>query len=107
MAFSVFQTATGTLKKMTTDAYGDESVDSTLSVNVDPVFGFKRVYSDEDEEITGQSTIITADSLESFFEQTHRNWVLSFNSKDFQVEKATPFYTIGTDNLEHIELVLR
>lgn len=107
MAFNIFQTATGTLKKITTDYAGDETVSASYSVSLDPVFGYKRVYTDDNEEITGMSTIITSDSLEDDFDLTHRNWKIEYNGKDYQIESPVPFYTRGTNNLEHVEVILR
>jgi len=107
MAFSIFQTATGTLKKITTDYTGDETVSGSFSVNVDPVFGYKRVHTDENEEITGLKTVITSDSLEDDFDFTHRNWKIEYQGKDYQIESPVPFYTVGSNKLEHVEVVLR
>jgi len=107
MEFEQFQTATATLKKITTDYTGDETVSATYSVNIDPVFGWKRVFTDDSEVIEGQSTIMTSDTLEADFDFTHRKWKLEYNNHEYQIERPIPFYTIGTQTLEHIEVVLR
>lgn len=106
MAFSVFQTETATLKKITLDGFGDPSSVS-YTVEVDPVFGNKRTYTNEGEEITGHSTLITSPTLQTDFDLNHNRWNLLYKGREYNVERYVPFYTIGTNNLEHIELVLR
>lgn len=105
-AFKAFQTETATLKKITTDGAGDETVAASYSVNIDPVFGFQRVHTKENEEITGQSTIITSSSLEDDFDLTHRKWKLEFNGHEYNIKQPMPFYEVGTNNLQHIEVTL-
>lgn len=107
MNFADYQTESATVSKITTDGFGDETVASSFSVDIDPVFAFKRVFTSEHEEITGQSTIITSTSLKSNFDLTHEKWKLTYNGRDYQVEQPTPYYTPGTDRLEFIEVVLR
>lgn len=107
MAFSIFQTATATLNKITTDGFGDESVSASLSVEIDPTFGFKRMFNNNGEVVDGVSTIITGSGLQDFYDETHNKWSLTYNGKDWQVEQPVPFYKIGTDVLEHIEVALR
>jgi hypothetical protein len=107
MEFNAFQTESGTLKKIGTDFGGDETVISSHNVSVDPVFGFKRITTRENEEITGLRTIITSPTLENDYDLSHRNWKLEYKGTDYQIEQPVPFYTIGTNNLEHIEVILR
>lgn len=104
--FKAFQTETATLKKVTTDGSGDETVSESFTVNIDPVFGFNRIHTKENEEITGQSTIITSSSLESDFDLTHRQWKLEFNGHEYDVKQPMPLYEVGTNNLQHIEVTL-
>ena len=106
MTFTDFQSESATVRKIGTDRYGDESTLDTFTVEIDPVFGFKRVFSKENEEITGRSTIITATNLQSKFDLTHTNWKLDYNGRTHNIEQVTPFYTIGTTRLEFLELVL-
>lgn len=104
MSFTAFQTTTATMKKIETDGFGDESETLTFSVDIDPVLGKKRVFTRDQEEITGLSTVISPhDSIDL----THENWRLEYNGRDYQVEQMVPFCTIGTNTLEHIEVVLR
>lgn len=105
MRFSDFQTETATLEKIETDAYGDPSVADSFEVEVDPVFGYKRIHTGEGEEITGRSTIITG--MGDGFDPTHRNWRLAFRGKEWQVEEAVPFYPAGSNELDFVELTMR
>lgn len=104
--FSVFQTATATMKRIEIDGAGDESVADSFTVDIDPVFGWTRIHTSENEEITGRSTVITADDLQTKFDTTHRKWKLEYDGHEYQVKSPVPFYTTGTDNLEHIEITL-
>lgn len=105
--FSRFQSATGTLKKIDNDAYGDETVTASYAVFVDPDFSNKRVFTEENEEITGQSTIITSDTLADDFDVTHKKWKLEFKSYEYQVRQFTPRYDLNGNNiLEHLEVTL-
>lgn len=106
MAFNVFQTESGTLKKITTDDFGDES-SVNYTVKIDPVFGNKRAYTNQGEEISGHSTIITSPTLQQDFDLTHKRWDLEYKGKTYTIERYTPYYAIGSNKLEHIELVLR
>lgn len=104
MGFNAFQTATATLKKITKDGFGDETVASSFTVEIDPVLGKRRVYTMENEEITGRTTIISPhDSIDV----SHDRWDLEYDGRNYQIEQLTPFYTIGTNTLEHVEAVLR
>lgn len=102
--FTQFQTATATMKKITKNGFGDETVSLSFTVEIDPVLGKRRVYTKENEEITGRTTIITPhDSIDV----SHERWDLEYDGRDYQIEQLTPFYTIGTNELEHVECVLR
>lgn len=104
MAFKIFQTESATIKLMSTDGYGTETVSNSFAVEIDPVLGYKRVFTNDGEEITGIKTIITAtDDIDL----TERNYVLEFNGRDYQVEQMVPFYSIGGNTLEHVEVILR
>lgn len=104
MSFSEFQTDTATMKKITTDGAGDETVASSFTVDIDPVFGFQRVYTQDDVAVTGRSTVISPhDSIDV----THNNWKITYNGTDYDVEELTPFYRIGTDTLESVQVILR
>lgn len=107
MKFTDFQSATGTLKKTSMDGYGNPSVDDSLSVEIDPTFGWTRTFTRYGEAVEGQTTIITGTGLQAFYDESHFGYVLTYNGKDWQVENPVPFYKIGTDTLEHLEVVLR
>jgi hypothetical protein len=107
MEFNVFQTASGTLKKVTTDGNGDETVSNSYGVNLDPVFGFKDTFDSNGNNVRGMKTILTSVSLEDDFDFTHYKWKLEYNGKDYDIMSPVPFYTIGTNDLEHIEVMLR
>lgn len=103
MSFSVFQTATATLKEMTTDGYGKETVASSFSVDIDPVLGYKRTFSTDGEEIVGVQTIISP----NVNIDVTKVYKLDYNGRTYQVERMIPFYSIGGNVLEHVEVVLR
>lgn len=104
MAFEVFNTTTATMKKITTDGYGDQTVASSFTVEIDPVLGKKNRFDDEGEIYTGLQTIITAhDSIDV----THDKWQLEYNGRNYQIEEMLPMYSIGGNVLEHVEVVLR
>ncbi len=105
-SFKIFQTATATLKKFTTDVYGDETVSNSWTVDIDPTFGYKRVFTIEGEEVTGQETIITADNLGSIWDETHYKWKLTYQGKDYIIKNPVPFKQTNTGNLEHVEVLL-
>lgn len=104
--FTAFQTETATLKKITLDGAQDETVANSYTVNIDPVFGFQRTHSTENEDIRGRSTILTSDSLEADFDLTHRRWKLEYNGHEYNIKEPTPIYAIGTNNLQHVEVTL-
>lgn len=105
-SFKVFQTVTAVLKRISTNGAGDETVASSFTVNIDPTFGYKRTHTRDNEEITGLSTIITGDNLVSNWDNSHRRWKLEYEGHEYNVTQPVPFYTIGTDKLEHVEAVL-
>lgn len=103
MAFSVFQTETAILKEMTTDGYGQETVVTSFSVDIDPVLGYKRTFSTDGEEITGVQTIISP----NVNIDVTKVYKLDYNGRTYQVERMIPFYSIGGNILEHVEVLLR
>lgn len=104
MAFNVFQTATATLKRTERDKFGDESVVESFVVDIDPVLGYKRVFSDNGEVITGRTTIITPTEN---VDVSKRVYVLEYLGNTYQVESMIPYYSIGGNVLQHIEVILR
>lgn len=105
-SFKIFQTDTAVLKRIETDGAGDETVADSFSVEVDPTFEWQRVFTRENEETRGAETIVTGDNLQPNFDFTHRKWKLEYNGHEYNVESPVPFYTIGTNNLEHIQITL-
>lgn len=109
MKFSDFQTESGTLKKMETDGFGDLTVADSLAVQVDPDFGWEQVFTDQQEQVTGRTTVVTSEDpadLRGFWDETHRDWVLTYKAKDWKVEEGTPRHNIGGNQLQHLELVM-
>lgn len=105
-AFKIFQTVTATMSKITVDGAGDETVSTSFTVNIDPTFGYKRAHTRDNEEITGLSTVITGDNLVDNWDNSHRRWKLTYQGREYNVNQPVPFYTVGTDDLEHVEVVL-
>jgi hypothetical protein len=104
MEFKLFQTTTATMKRNEQDGFGDESAVQTFTVNIDPVLGKKRIFNNENEEITGMTTIVSPhDSIDVTFD----NYTLDYNGRQYRVEQIVPFYKIGTNKLSHFEIVLR
>lgn len=104
MNFSMFQTATATMQLMSVDGYGKPTVSSSFSVDIDPVMGYKRTFTADGEEINGIETIISANDN---IDLTEKNYRLVYNGMTFQVERLEPFYSIGSNVVEHYEVVLR
>lgn len=102
--FDVFQTVTATMQKITVDGFGDETVSSSFNVDIDPVLGRKRIFTSDQEEIEGFETIISPNSN---IDLAHDNYTLIYNGRTYQVEDIEPFYTIGTNEIEHFEITLR
>lgn len=103
MAFSIFQTASAIWIEVETNVSGDDVQVSSQTVEVDPTFGVQRGFNVEGEEITGISTIVTGLSN---IDETKR-YKLTYNNQTYNVEQITPFYSIGGNVLEHIEVLLR
>lgn len=99
-----FQTATATMKKITTDGYGDETVASSFTVSIDPVLGKKVTHDRDGQVFTGLTTLVT--DIDSF-DITHDRWNLNYNGREYQIQEVVPFYSIGGNVLEHLELVLK
>lgn len=105
--FSRFQSETATLKKIVNDFAGDETVSASYSIFVDPDFSNKRIFTDENEEITGQSTVVTSSTLQADFDITHKKWKIEYKGYDYQVRQFTPRYDLnGNNRLDHVEVVL-
>lgn len=103
MSYDEFQTDTGTLRKIVTDNFGDPSVDASYSCRVDPVFGFKRGFNREGEQITGKTTVL--DDLPTL-DLSHRKWRLDYNGNEYNVEDLTPVPEIGSNVPNHYEVML-
>jgi len=104
MAFDQFQTATAMLKRIDTDGFGDEAVTDSFEVQIDPVFGWKRAFDDQGEQYTGKTTVISGNDR---IDPSHTRWRLEYNDREYQVSDMMPFYSIGGNLLEHVEVVLR
>lgn len=104
MGFRIFQTATATLKEKEVNNFGDDVVVNSFTVDIDPVLGYKRGFNNQGEEITGVSTIITATDE---IDVTKRNYTLEYLGREYRVEQIIPFYSIGSNVLEHVEVLLR
>lgn len=100
MNFSIFQTETGVMNKMIDGGYG-EAVESSVNVTVDPVFGARRIYTNENEEITGMSTIIEGD-----IDHTHKKWVFVFKGRDYVVRQIVPVPSVGSNEPNHYEIIV-
>lgn len=104
MGFEIFQTATATMNKITTDGYGDETVSLSFEVKIDPVLGKKLIYTQENEEVLGMETVI---SYNENIDLSHARYTLEYNGRTYQIEGIEPFYTTSTMNIEHYEVTLR
>ena len=103
MAFSVFQTATGTLRKVSTDNFGNKTNVASYTVNVDPVFGFKRGFDRDGEQVTGKTTVL--DGLPEL-DLSHNQWELDYKNNTYLVNDLVPFPAIGSNEPEHYEVML-
>jgi hypothetical protein len=104
MVYKIFQTATATLKEMSVDNFGNNTVVKSFAVEIDPVLGYKKGFNAQGEEITGVSTIITAtDDIDV----TKRTYHLDYLGRTYRVEQMIPYYSIGANILEHVEVLLR
>lgn len=104
MSYSIFQTTTATMKKMTTDGFGKDTASLSFTVKIDPGLGKKTEYNTDGQMYTGLSTVITAHDS---FDVTHDNWRLDYNGREYQIEDMVPMYSIGGNVLEHVEVTLR
>jgi hypothetical protein len=102
--FDIFQTATATMEKVTTDGFGDETVASSFSVEIDPVLGKKQTYTKEQEQVTGLSTVISPNSN---IDLSHDRWNLVYDGRTYQIEELEPFYKIGTNDISHYQVIIR
>lgn len=104
MVFDIFQTETGTLQKKAGSASGDETIISSLTVSVDPVFGWKNMYDSQGNIYRGASTVL---SDVADVDVAHNRYDLIYKGRTYQVEQMLPVYSIGGNVLEHIEVILR
>jgi len=102
--YDIFMTATATMNKMVVDGFGDETVDSSFTVDIDPVLGRDRIFTTEEEYVDGFNTVI---AYNENVDLTHDKWQLVYNGRTYQIEGIEPFYTVGTLNIEHFEVTLR
>nr|BDD43940.1 hypothetical protein 4 [bacterium] len=103
MSYGIFQTATGTLQKVTTDGSGDETT-TDFTVSLDPVIG-RRTYHDKDGTLVkGYETIISPNSN---IDLSHDRWNLVYGGRTFRVEGFEPIIKIGTTDVLHYEVTLR
>ena len=103
MEFNVFQTATGTLRKVSTDNFGNKTNVETYTVNVDPAFGFKHGFDRDGQRITGKSTVL--DGLPEI-DISHRQWELDYNGNTYRIEDLVPYPAIGSNKPQHYEVML-
>lgn len=100
----MFQSTTATMYPLTVDGFGDETRGTGFTVEIDPVLGRKRIFTNEQEEITGYETVISHnDNIDLSVEQ----YELVYNGRTYQIEGIEPFYYTGTMNVHHYEVVLR
>ena len=104
MAFSKFQTAEGTLRKVGTDNFGNTTNLETYPCGVDPVFGFKRGFDKDGETISGKTTIL--DGLPEL-DLSHKQWELDYNGNSYNIEDLVPFPPIGSNEPSHYEIMIR
>ncbi len=103
-AFDIFQTVEATMYPLTVDGFGDESRGTGFTVEIDPVLGRKRMFTNDQEEIMGYETTISPNSN---IDLTVERYELVYNGRTYQIEGIEPFYTIGTVDIEHFEVLLR
>lgn len=92
------------MQKITVDGYGDETVSTSFTVDIDPVLGRRLIHTQEDTEVMGFETIISPNSN---IDLSHDRWNLVYNGRTYQIEGIEPFYTIGTADVEHYQVTLR
>lgn len=104
MSFSIFQTTTATMRKITTDGYGDETASSTFTVDIDPDLALTHTYDIDGNVISAKQTFISAhDSIDL----THDKWELTYNGNTYDIKEMYPRHDIGTNNLDHIRVILQ
>lgn len=102
--FDIFQTTTATMRKITTDGYGDESVSESFTVSIDPDVSKTQTYDIDGNVISAKQTFISAhDSIDL----THDKWELQYNGNIYDVKELEPRHDIGTNNVDHIRVILR
>lgn len=104
MPFEIFQTVTATMNKIKIDGSGDKSVLGSFSVDIDPVLGRKRIFTQDQEEIEGMETVISPNSN---IDLSHDRWELVYNGRTYQIESIEPYYDIGTTTVRHYEVTMR
>jgi len=104
MMWSQFQTATGTLRKMSKSFDGSPEVVSSEVVEVDPVFGWQSAYDKDGNKFNGKSTILTGFSS---FDVSHTDWELRYEGVDYKIGDLVPIYSLGGNVIEHLEVVLK
>lgn len=103
MVYNIFQTETATLQKIGVNNFGNETVLSTQTVKIDPVFGWKQMYNKDGQQFQGLKSIIS----DVDFDIEHDVWRLTYKGRNYRVEEMLPMYSIGGNVLEHIEIVFR
>lgn len=103
MSFNIFQTDVGVLRKVGVDNFGNKTNLAVYDCMVDPVFGFKRGFSRDGEQITGKSTVI--DGVPEL-DLSHRQWELDFKGNTYRVHDFVPYPRIGSNEPEHYEVML-
>ena len=104
MAFDIFQSDTGVLRKIGSDEFGTETDLESYDCMVDPVFGFKRSFDRDGEQIQGKTTVL--DGLPEL-DLSHRKWRLDYKGNTYRVEDFVPFPAIGSNKPNHYEVLLR
>lgn len=104
MSFNIFQTETGTLKKITLDGSGSESVDSSFSVDCSVEWGRNRVIGEDGEEITAEARVFI--SPHDSIDVSHKRWDFEFEGEDYKVETLNRIKDIGTNNISHYEAMI-
>lgn len=104
MSFAIFQTATATMRKITTDGYGDETVSESFAVDVDPDLAKTQVYDIDGNVVSAKQTFI---SNHSSIDLSHNKWELQYNGSTYDIKEMYPRHDIGTNNLDHIRVILR
>ena len=104
MSFAIFQTDTATMRKITTDGYGDESVSSSFTVDVDPDITKMQMYDIDGNVVSAKQTFI---SNHPSIDLTHDKWELEYNGSTYDIKELEPRHDIGTNNIDHLRVILR